>query len=62
MHNILWPALTFAAGCVCGGAAMHLIFHRGYGDAYVNGYQSGKADGHALGFAQGRQVAEKAAR
>lgn len=60
MTDLLWSALWFFLGMVCGGASMHLIFQRGYGDAYANGYQSGKAHGHALGFAQGRNVSEKA--
>lgn len=62
MHNILWHLFEFSAGCVCGGIAVQFAFLRGYGNAFSEGYNAGRRMGHAEGFAQGRQVAEKAAR
>ncbi len=62
MTDLLWSALWFFLGMVCGGIAAKVLFLRGYGDAFSEGYNAGRRMGHAEGFAQGRNVSEKATR
>lgn len=63
MSSAAWwfAAVAFAAGAVMGAAAASVHFLRTFRNDVTQAHAAGRALGHAEGFAQGRQVNEKAA-
>ena len=60
--NAVLVYVALGVGLVVGFAVGHRLVRRGWGDAFREGYEHGKAVGHVNGFEQGRAVSEKAAK